>query len=130
MGRSKKTIPERVKLLVWGQSAGRCNMCNKAVYEDHQSLETLAHGEHAHIIAASDDGPRGDKLLSDEYAADPDNIILLCRMHHKKIDTAEYIDLYPPSRLREFKKQHEARVRMVTSIKDDMPPTFFYTVQI
>lgn len=119
MGRSTKTLSDAAKLLIWGKSAGRCNICNQSVYEDHQSLVDLKHGEHAHIIAASDDGPRGHPFDSDEYAADPDNIILLCGMHHTLVDQPAFLAEYPVARLRDLKARHEARIGAVTSVVDE-----------
>lgn len=56
--------------------------------------------------------PRGDENLSEEYATNLANLMLLCREHHKKIDTAEYVEKYPPSLLRDIKRRHEERVEL------------------
>lgn len=119
MARKRENIPEKVKLLVWAKSAGRCEICNTPIYEDPMTFEQVNVGDHAHIIGSSPDGPRGDKKLSPELATDPANIILLCKTHHKKIDTQEFIEKYSPDLLRELKRQHEERIEFVTSIGAD-----------
>lgn len=120
MGKAARpSIPDKVKFILWGKSAGRCQLCNKPVYEDYLTHEELNLGEHAHIIANSADGPRGDDNLSEQYATDLSNLMLLCREHHKKIDTAEYVEKYPPSLLRDIKTRHEERVELATAISEE-----------
>ncbi len=116
---ARPAIPEKVKYILWGKSAGRCQLCNKPVYEDYLTHEELNLAEHAHIIANSADGPRGDENLSEEYATDLANLMLLCREHHKKIDTEEYVEKYPPSLLRDIKKRHEERIELATAISEE-----------
>jgi hypothetical protein len=63
--------------------------------------------EEAHIVAQSPNGPRGDTT----YPGDVDhheNLILLCRIHHKMID--DQVGEWPVARLREVKSAHEAWV--------------------
>jgi len=72
--------------------------------------------EYAHIIADSVKGPRGDEKLSAELAQDASNLILLCKDHHKLIDSAGGVEKYGVDRLRSIKKEHEERIEMVTGI--------------
>lgn len=116
MAHKREKIPDWVKLLIWAKSAGRCQICNVPIYEDPLTFEQVNVGDHAHIIGSSEDGPRGDSKLSAELAKKPENIMLLCKTHHKKIDTREFIEKYPPKLLRELKQLHEERVEFVTSI--------------
>lgn len=116
---SRSSIPDKVKFILWGKSAGRCNLCNKPVYEDYLTHEELNLGEHAHIIANSEDGPRGDIFLSEEYATDLNNLMLLCREHHKKIDTKEFVEKYSSELLRDIKKRHEERIELATSVSEE-----------
>lgn len=41
--------------------------------------------------------------------------MLLCPIHHKLIDAKETESKFPASLLREMKKEHEDRIRLVTS---------------
>lgn len=65
-------------------------------------------GEIAHIKAAKKDGPRYDPLQSEEERHCFDNLILLCRRHHKLIDSDP--KSYSVELLRNYKKKHEQEV--------------------
>ena len=60
---TRKNVPLHTKLKLFGKSAGRCefNGCNKLVWRNDLTLTDGNFGEVAHIIAASEDGPRGTK---------------------------------------------------------------------
>lgn len=107
-------IPEHVKLKVWTEAAGRCQFrgCNKPLWYNALTLNGAKFGEMAHIIGASEDGPRGNKR-SEELAKNPDNIILLCGKDHKEVDNKLLRYLYPDDVLIEMKKEHTERVRML-----------------
>jgi len=112
--KKSRTIPEPVRCMLWGRSAGRCEWCNRPVSYHPQTKEMVNLAEAAHIIGFSEAGPRGEKDLSDELARDIDNLMLLCRLCHKAVDTNKA--QYPVDRLRRMKRQHEQRVEQVTSI--------------
>ncbi|RWE79585.1 HNH endonuclease [Mesorhizobium sp.] len=54
-----------------------------------------------HIIAASDNGPRGDPNTSLEARNEPDNLLLMCPTHHTVVDKQHAA--YPAPLLREWK---------------------------
>jgi len=112
--KKSRTIPEPVRCMLWGRSAGRCEWCNRPVSYHPQTKEMVNLAEAAHIIGFSEAGPRGEKDLSDELARDIDNLMLLCRLCHKAVDTNKA--QYPVDRLRRMKRQHEQRVERVTAI--------------
>lgn len=60
--------------------------------------------ELCHIKAAMPGGQRFDKKQSNDDRRKPDNLILLCRNHHKETDD---VDEYPVKRLVEIKRKHE-----------------------
>lgn len=66
-------------------------------------------GEVAHIYAASNGGPRANTSLSQEERRDAENLILLCRNCHRKID--DKVDQYPAEILIEIKERHEGPYR-------------------
>jgi len=109
-----RTIPEPVRCMLWGRSAGRCETCNRPVSYHPRTKETVNLAEAAHIIGFSEAGPRGEQDLSDELAQDIDNLMLLCRLCHKTIDTNKA--QYSIDRLRWIKRKHEQRVERVTAI--------------
>ncbi|HIF9405277.1 TPA: HNH endonuclease signature motif containing protein [Photobacterium damselae] len=86
---------------LFSRSAGQCNMCKRNVIEDEVVI-----GEMAHIIAKSSNGPRGNENTprNDTY----DNLILLCSIDHKKVDSQPLN--YPEHWLRDIKSKHEADI--------------------
>lgn len=66
-------------------------------------------GEECHIIAKSQDGPRGDASFPKEKIDKYGNLVLMCRIHHKIID--DQPSNYPVEILKKIKKSHEKWVR-------------------
>jgi hypothetical protein len=64
-------------------------------------------GQICHIYAASDDGPRGKKGLTEEEKNAFENLILLCGHHHPIIDK-QWKD-YSADKLFRWKREHEAK---------------------
>ncbi|WP_131931099.1 HNH endonuclease [Burkholderia sp. SRS-25] len=80
-------------------AAGRCSICRINAWQEGVKISDMAH-----IIAQSDDGPRGDE----EYDGDIDgynNLILLCAIHHRIVDGNQ--EEYPTQRLLDIKADHE-----------------------
>jgi hypothetical protein len=92
------SITSRDLKLLWSRAAGRCSICR--IVLTHDSLngdESYSVGEQAHIVAESEDGPRGESILSREERGSYFNLILLCPSHHREIDANEAD--YPVERL-------------------------------
>ena len=84
-------VSSTTQKLVWGIFAARCAMCcRKVVWESVSGGRSLT-GEIAHIVGAKATAARGDVAFSGELDG-TDNLMLLCREHHKIIDDnpAEY----------------------------------------
>lgn len=115
---TRLSIPEKIKLKIWNDSAGRCEFrgCNKPLWFNELTLSNANFGKLAHIIGASEDGPRGGKM-SGELQIDPSNIMLLCQTCHDEIDNSILSKNFPVKHLREMKKEHETRIKSVTEIK-------------
>jgi hypothetical protein len=94
--------------MLWGRAAGICSMpeCRKKLVVDPTDSddETLI-GDSCHIVAQADNGPRGDASVPIEYRNSYPNLILLCRNHHKIIDSQE--NFYTVQKLKFMKKHHE-----------------------
>src|SRR6202451_778662 len=82
-------LPQTLKLL-WGRAAGRCAMadCRVELFvaeDDYDAVCVI--GEMGHIPASRNAGPRANEELDvgdrDKY----ENLILLCRNCHRKVDT-------------------------------------------
>lgn len=65
-------------------------------------------GKICHIVAHSDEGPRGDRNFPKERREHPDNLILLCGTHHDVIDVQP--NSYTSDEIRRWKFDHETWV--------------------
>ena len=117
---SASNVPDRVRFLLWGRAAGRCQYrgCAEQLWYDSVTKTAFNSGYVAHIVADSPEGPRGDAVRSEQLKADISNLMLLCDVHHRKIDVAE-VQAHPEELLVAMKVEHEARVTTVTSIGHD-----------
>lgn len=113
---SKTSIPIDVRRDLWFEAHGRCEMCNRPLYRDGLTMKKVNLSEYAHIIADSPEGPRGDKELSEKLCDKKENLILLCKEHHKLIDDAGGVEMFGVKLLRELKRKHEERIELVTGI--------------
>jgi len=66
-------------------------------------------GDECHIVAQEQDGPRGEYPLDLEQRDKYNNLLLLCKVHHKLID--DQPNTYTVDHLREMKATHERWVR-------------------
>ena len=83
-----KEIADSKKLILMGLCGGKCEFrgCEKSIVQDMITGEKSNFSNFAHIVASSENGPRGDKDLSSKLSNDENNIMVLCRDHHKEID--------------------------------------------
>ena len=96
---------------LWARSAGVCQYpgCAEILYRDVAVYwEPINLGEVAHNVASSVDGPRGDVMRSPQLSDHPDNLLMLCRKHHKTADALP--EEYRESTLKLWKERHEAAV--------------------
>lgn len=117
--KKRPDIPAYIRMALFSKAAGRCEFegCNKILYEDYLTKKRINNSNIAHIISWTPDGPRGDKELSRKLATNIDNLMLTCIEHNRLIDENE--EIYTVDILREMKKNHEDRVRYMTSIGQD-----------
>lgn len=91
--------------LIWGIFAARCAMCRqKMVWESQAGGRSLI-GEIAHIVGARMTAARGRVALSGDRD-DANNLMLLCREHHKIIDDNEME--YPVDQLHNIRASYLA----------------------
>jgi len=101
------TISVKTRKMLWGRSASRCSFpdCRRRLVEDESETDDPSIvGDEAHIVARAEDGPRGDSDLSPEQRDRYDNLILLCKVHHKLVD--DQPNIYTVERLKEMKAKH------------------------
>jgi hypothetical protein len=118
--KNRVPIPLKTQIELWAIAAGRCEFrgCNKPLYLDELTKTRDNLSIISHIIAAEEGGPRGDKIESPRLAKNISNLMLTCRDHGKIIDSKENVPNYPPDLLREYKKEHEERIKILTDIMD------------
>ena len=75
----------------------------------------------AHIVAQSEDGPRGHYALSLDERDKESNLLLLCEKHHTIVD--DQPQKYSVERLRQFKEDHEKRIEEATGRAFSGQPT-------
>jgi hypothetical protein len=77
----------------------------------------------AHIVASSEDGPRGNEH-SHALSDDPNNVMVLCDKHHRLIDKIA-ADEYPAKRLKQMKQSfREACGSLLHALKYQEVPTY------
>lgn len=111
--------PTHVRLKLWVKSAGRCefNGCNEPVWRNNLTLSDGNFADVVHIIAASEDGPRGNEESANkqiEYS----NLMLMCKRCHKEID--DNPEKYSAKTLGEWKWKHEDRIQIQTRYTGDI----------
>jgi hypothetical protein len=101
---------------LWALAGGMCSFsaCRRplASKSDTSSRPALI-GEECHIVAKSPRGPRGKSPLPAEQRDEYENLILLCRNHHKEIDSN--VNKYSAEVLLDIKNSHEDFVRTLHS---------------
>lgn len=109
------------RYILWGKSAGRCQFrgCNKTLFLDALTKSEFNQAYIAHIVGDVPNGPRGDVFRSPLLKDDINNLMLMCDVHHRKIDANNGKD-YTENELLEMKKEHEERIERVTAIAPNM----------
>ncbi|AEU37467.1 hypothetical protein [Granulicella mallensis] len=107
-------ITERTRKLLWGPSGNLCAFCRRelkidATNEDDESIV----GDECHIISGQTNGPRYDPNFPAHLIDEIDNLMLLCRVHHKMVDGQPLT--YTVEALHQMKARHEAWHRSVVA---------------
>jgi SMODS-associated and fused to various effectors sensor domain len=106
---SSKTREEVAYLAAW-----RCQFsgCGKNLRSHTTTGARGRFSYFAHIVAASERGPRGDAVLSAHLADDPKNIMLLCDECHRLIDrvSPKKYDAQTLQKMRECSIQEVTRI--------------------
>lgn len=113
-------IPQSIRYQLIARAAGRCEFpgCNKPLYEDELTKRPGRFSNFAHIVSYEKNGPRGEESKENrpKNIHSLENLMLLCWNHHKKIDTE--VSDYPVEKLQRWKRNHEQRISLVTSIQE------------
>jgi hypothetical protein len=120
-------IPLKDHKRLWAMSGGRCAICKVSVILEDDLVSGTIIGEECHIVAEKNDGPRGISPLLVEERNKYENLIILCRNHHKEIDDNE--GAYPVDRLKKIKSDHEREILEKTG-KPEIPKSTIVIIDI
>jgi hypothetical protein len=119
MSSSSRSYSDADIKLLWGQSAARCNYpdCRQECVAPGTGHDraTARIGRNAHIVASSDNGPRGDPDFATTDRDKYENLILLCANHHDLVDGQP--NTYTVDMLRQWKSDHERWVRETLQVR-------------
>lgn len=115
-----RNIQDDTTRMLWGVSAGMCEFrgCKNRLHTHPVTKENVNLAERAHIYAFSEGGKRYSRLFPREKINDINNLMLVCGHCHNLIDSNNTD--YSAETLLAMKKEHEERVRLLTSIKPDL----------
>ena len=113
------SVTFRTRQMLWGRAAGKCAFpkCRIDCVESESATDDpTTIGENCHIIASADNGPRGDPSFDQSKRDLYNNLVLLCRNHHRIVDTQTIA--HGTEQLRTYKRDHERWVREQLSTYD------------
>jgi|GEM_PF-378924 len=102
----KMTISDKNRKILWGRSGNKCAICkHELVVNATQNDDESIVGDECHIVSGRQNGPRYDPTYEQEKLDSYENLILLCRVHHKMVD--DQAETYTADILRQMKTKHE-----------------------
>lgn len=105
-------------------SGGRCNRCRTKLFLENDFGEIARIGDDAHIVAASENGPRGDSHVDAQQRASFENILLLCKNCHAEVD--QQPQEFSVSTLMQLREEHYDWVDECLGEKIVERPPFHY----
>lgn len=108
MGAEARNYTQKTLKRLYGLSGNQCAApdCKRLlIARDEKSIISKI----CHIEAASGEGPRYNRSMTDKERAHFDNLILLCDECHTIIDNKENETKYSVTLLKEWKKNHESK---------------------
>jgi hypothetical protein len=104
----RQAVPKADAIQLWMRAYGLCSYqgCGRELVIGSSSPRLRGHM--AHIVAHSEDGPRGDPGVPEGDRNRYPNLILLCPNHHEEIDSEH--ERYDAAALRTMKQEHEESV--------------------
>lgn len=115
------TVTDKTRKALWGRSGNRCALCRRELIIDGtpKDDESIV-GDECHIVSAKGQGPRCDPGFPLDGIDDPQNLILLCRVHHKMVD--DQSETYTVEMLTKLKQNHEKWVSSSLAEEKTVPP--------
>jgi hypothetical protein len=114
-------ISDKTRKILWGRSGNRCAICRHELVIDATAVDDESViGEECHVVSGKGQGPRYDPEYSVERIDEPENLILLCRIHHKMVD--DQFETYNADVLSKLKVNHEKWVSSTLGGTPCVPP--------
>ena len=80
-------ISDKTRKILWGRSGNKCAICRHSLVVDATGTDDESViGDECHIVSGKSLGPRHDPQFPADRLNEPENLILLCRVHHKMVD--------------------------------------------
>ncbi len=99
-------ITNKTRKMLWGRSGNRCAKCkHELIVSATSSDDESIIGDECHIISSRPAGPRYDDTFPSKKLDTYQNLILLCRVHHKMVDDQD--KSHTADILRHMKAEHE-----------------------
>lgn len=96
-------ISDKTRKNLWAKCGNKCAICKNDLFPKSESKKAFNIGDECHIVSSKEKGPRHIPNIEDYDTIE--NLILLCRNHHKEVD--DLPDTYTEDVLRYFKNAHE-----------------------
>lgn len=114
-------ITDKTRKLLWGRSGSRCAICNEQLIISKTSKDNEAViGDECHIISGETNGPRHDPSYPAEKIDSYENLMLLCRGHHKMVD--DQSRTFTAEILHQIKNNHEISIAEKLSDRKESKP--------
>lgn len=103
-------ISDRTRKILWGRSGNLCAFCRQLLVAERtpHDAESVV-GDECHIIGEKPTAARGAMGVGKNDLDNYDNLLLLCKVHHKLVD--DQPDTYPVEKLHKLKSAHELWVK-------------------
>jgi hypothetical protein len=99
-------ITDKTRKVLWGRSGNRCAICRQPLVVDRTTEDDHSVvGDECHIHSGAQNGPRHEPSVDMSKIDEIDNLLLLCRVHHKMVD--DQFETYTADLLRSIKRNHE-----------------------
>lgn len=100
------SITHKTRKVLWGRSGNLCAFCKTRLVVDASDVNSESVvGDECHIISGATNGPRHNPSISSKLIDHIDNLLLLCRVHHKLVD--DQPDTFTVEALCQLKANHE-----------------------
>lgn len=109
--KKRKPISQKIQKILFAQSGGICSMpdCNIPIIINENNEKTNI-ADLAHIEAYKPDGARFNPQLSEDERNSEENLMVVCKNCHKKID--DLPEIYTVEKLKQIKQAHISKIKL------------------